>query len=304
MTAPTIQFQNKIPNKIGFTYSPQKDYKKAHIIIVPVPYDGTSTWIKGADKGPKAILEASQKLELYDIETNSEIYQKGIFTDQPVLEKSTPEKMATEVNKRISSHLKNNKFVITLGGEHSISIGAILAHQQKFGPENITILHLDAHTDYRDEYYGSKYNHGCVMARIDKKSKIIQVGIRSMGAEEKKNIKFDNVFFAQDIINGKYGRNGKWIQHIIKKLTGKIYITFDLDVFDPSIMSSTGTPEPGGILWYDVLNLLKQVAQKNEIIGFDIVELCPNQINKSPDFMAALLIYKILTYKYIEYNKS
>jgi agmatinase len=273
---------------LSYTASPAASYGKARIAIIPVPYDGTSTWLKGADKGPQAILEASQKMELYDIETNSEIYKEGIFTDDPVEEKRTPAKMVGAVKKRVEDHIKNGKFSVLIGGEHSVSIGAIQAHAQKF--KELSILHLDAHSDFRDKYYGSRYNHGCVMARAKESCKnIVQAGIRSMGSEELKNIDKRNVFFAQEFDKVP-------VDKIVSKLSKMVYISVDLDVFDPSIMPSTGTPEPGGLLWYDVLKLLKSVIKKRELVGFDVVELCPNRNYKAADFLAALLIYKILSY--------
>ncbi len=265
--------------------------ENAAVVIVPVPYDRTSTWGKGADKGPAAIIDASANMELYDIEIDSEVYRLGIFTDEPVKEQSSPEKMAGAVAGRVAKHISYGKFTVLLGGEHSVSIGAAKAHAEKY--HNLTVLQLDAHADLRDEYDGSKYNHACVMARIKRFCPVVQVGIRSMDASEKKSIEKENTFFAKDIHN-----NTGWIAKVISRLTENVYITIDLDVFDPSIMPSTGTPEPGGLLWYDVLHLLKTLCKKKNLVGFDVVELCPNQNNKAPDFLAAMLIYKLLSYKF------
>jgi len=158
---------------------------------------------------------------------------------------------------------------------------------------DIMVLQLDAHTDLREEYNGSKYNHACVMARAREVAPILQVGIRSMDASEKASLNQANVFFAKDIIDDK-----DRVEEVVCKLSDKVYITIDLDVFDPSIMPSTGTPEPGGLLWYDVLGLLSRVFERKDVVGFDVVELCPNENNKSPDFLAAKLIYKLLSYKF------
>jgi agmatinase len=263
--------------------------KESRIVIVPVPYYKTSTWIKGADKGPQAIIEASANMELYDIETDSEVFRQGIYTDKPVLCKSGPEVMAGLVEKRISSHLSNGKFTISIGGEHSISIGAIKAHAKKI--EKMSVLQLDAHSDLRDVYHGSKFNHACVMARVQEICPIAQVGIRSMDTCEKKNVDYSRIFFAEDIYNNK-----TWIPKVLSKLTKNVYITIDLDCFDSCVMPSTGTPEPGGLFWYDCIGLLKKVSQSKNIVGFDVVEMCPNKINKAPDFLAAKLIYKLLSY--------
>ena len=263
--------------------------QNSRIVIVPIPYDKTSTWLKGADKGPQAIIEASANMELYDIETDSEIYRLGIFTDKPVICKTTPEKMVGLVEKRVDNHLAREKFVVSLGGEHSVSIGAVKAHAKKY--KKISVLQLDAHSDLRNEYHGSKYNHACVMARIREICPIVQVGIRSMDISEKKYLDYKRVFFAEDI-----HKDNKWIDKVVGRLTENVYITIDLDCLDPSVMPSTGTPEPGGLLWYDCLSLLKKVNSKKNVIGFDVVEMCPNKQNKAPDFLAAKFIYKLLSY--------
>ena len=261
------------------------------VVIVPVPYDGTSTWVKGADKGPQAIIEASANMELYDIETDSQVYLKGIFTDKFIEPHPLPEDVIEKVAQRVGSHIEKNLFTVVIGGEHSVSIGSIEAHARKY--KDMTVLQLDAHSDLRDEFNGSKYNHACVMARARQLCPIVQVGIRSMDFSEKQSLQEENVFFAKDIYN-----NRQWIPKAVAKLSDKVYITIDLDVFDPSIMPATGTPEPGGLFWYDVLALLKAVFEKTNVVGLDVVELCPDSRNKAPDFLAAKLIYKTLTYKF------
>jgi len=269
----------------------------AKIVIVPVAYDATSTWIKGADRGPAAIIEASANMELYDIEMDSEVYREGIYTDKMIEEKLSPENMVEKVKKRVRDHLDENKFAVVLGGEHSVSIGSVKAHIENKG--DIMVLQLDAHSDLRDQYEGSKYNHACVMARVKELCPIVQVGIRSMDYSEKEIMDRANIFFAEDIYSSADRTcPTSWIERVISKLKDKVYVTIDLDVFDPSIMPSTGTPEPGGLLWYDVLKLLRQVADNRDIVGFDVVELCPNDRNKAPDFLAAKLVYKLLGYKF------
>ncbi len=263
----------------------------AEIVIVPVPYDETSTYGKGADKGPEAIIRSSGNMELYDIETDSQVYLHGIFTDKPVEDGPEPEKMVRAVERRVGKHLANDKFVVLLGGEHSVSVGAVQAHARKY--PGMTVLQLDAHSDLRNEYEGSRYNHACVMARVKEMCPIVQVGIRSMDVSEKPAMDRKRVFFAEDI---HYGRAS--VDTIIGALTDQVYVTIDLDVFDPSIMPSTGTPEPGGLLWYDVLDLLKRVCHRSTVVGFDVVEMCPTATNWGPDFMAAKLIYKLLTYRF------
>ena len=266
-------------------------YDNASIVVLPMPYDQTSTWIKGADKGPEAVIQASANMELYDIETDSQVYLKGIFTDSPLQTALPPEGMANLVQERITQLLKDDKFPVIVGGEHSVSIGAVKAYAQK--TKDMSVLQLDAHADLRDEYDDSKFNHACVMARIKELCPAVQVGIRSMDASEKQSIDTEKTFFAKDILY-----NTDWIDKVISLLSNNVYVTIDLDVFDPSIMPSTGTPEPGGLGWYDVLALLKDLGSDKNIVGFDIVELCPNENNKAPDFLAAKLIYKFLSYNF------
>lgn len=265
-------------------------YKQSAIVIIPVPYDGTSTWIKGADKGPEAIIHASENMELYDIETDSEVYKKGIHTLNPLVHKGSPEDLAVKVESRIDSVLNDNKFPVTVGGEHSLSIGAFRSFAKNF--DNLSILQLDAHADLRNEYEHSRYNHACVMARAKELAPFTQVGIRSMSVEEKDTMDTDRVFFSKQL-----RADSGWMQAVSSQLTRYVYITIDLDVLDPSIMPSTGTPEPDGLLYHELIELIKVVNEDHTIVGFDVVELCPG-INKAPDFLAAKLIYQLLSLKF------
>jgi agmatinase len=265
-------------------------YGPASTVILPVPFDKTSTWIKGADKGPAAIIEASKYLEFYDLETDSEIYRKGIFTALPV-NASSPSVLSGKTETAVTRYLKDNKLVVTLGGDHSVSIGVIKAHAKHF--PNLSLLHLDAHADSRESYEGTPYNHACVIARAREFTKeIVSVGIRSMDSSEIANIDRKRMFFAKDL-----QESDKWINKAVRLLTDDVYITIDVDVFDPGIMPSTGTPEPGGLGWYQVMKLLAAVSKSKRIAGFDIVELCPSG-NHAPDFLAAKLIYTLLSYIY------
>ena len=267
------------------------DYTGSEIIIVPVPYDETSTWMKRADKGPDAILEASVNLEFYDIETESEAHLKGIFTMKPVLQKSSPEKLVEDVYYRVFSLLGDRKFPVIIGGNHTVSIGSIKAFSEYF--DNISVLQLDAHTDLRQQYEGSEYNHACAMARGREYAPIVQVGIRSMSAEELPFAEHDRIFFAHQLYYDK-----RLYRKAIDKLTENVYITIDLDVLDPSIMPSTGTPEPGGPEYFEIVHFLRNVIRERNVVGFDVVELCPSQGNKAPDFIAAKIIYQLLSYRF------
>ena len=278
---------------INFGYLPDEysDPENARIVIIPVAYDGTSTWMKGADEGPNAIIEASANMELYDIETDSEVYKQGIFTESAISGDMSTGEMIEAVNEAVGYYLEKEKYTVVIGGEHSVSIGSIRAHAERYA--SLTVLQLDAHADLREQYNGSKYNHACVMARAKELCPIVQVGVRSMDSSEKGSVDRSRMFFAKDLYD-----NDDWIEKVTSKLTDDVYISVDLDVFDPSIMSSTGTPEPGGLLWYDVLKLLKGVCGQKNVVGFDVVELCPDDRNKAPDFLAAKLIYKLLSYRF------
>lgn len=271
--------------------------EKANIVLSTVPYDGTSTWQKGADKGPEAFLNASENMELYDIETDSEVYRQGVFMAEPVTENSSPEAMTEAVYSLTKEYILKDKFVTTFGGEHSISIGAIRAHNEVF--KNLTVLQIDAHADLRKEYQGSSCNHACALYEANENTNLIQVGIRSMDVAEKRVMNMDKVFFAHDMAQDEF-----WMDTAVELMTKNVYITIDLDGFDPSIMPSTGTPEPGGLLWYETLEFLRKVFEQKNVVGFDIVELCPNPEEKSSDFLAAKLYYKLLTYKFELNNQN
>jgi agmatinase len=267
-------------------------YDSAEIAILPVPYDGTSTWIKGADRGPDAILDASYNLEFYDIETATEVYKRGIATLEPVTEASSPEAMADEVERRMETILHDGKFPVLIGGEHSVSIGAFRAMARRY--PNLSILQLDAHSDMRDEYEGSACNHACVMTRAkDLTPNITQVGIRSTAREELHNIDTKRTFYAHRI-----AEDDEWQERVSTQLGDEVYITIDLDVFDPAYLPSTGTPEPGGLTYREVMGLLKRIVREHRVVGIDIVELCPNPMAKASDFLAAKLIYQFLSELY------
>jgi agmatinase len=272
-------------------------YESSPIVILPVPFDATSTWIKGAHKGPEAILQASANMELYDIDTDSEVYLQGIHTASPVIEKTSPEALAGQVRNVIGKFLDDGKFVVTIGGEHSVTIGAVQAFTEKI--PGLSVLQIDAHTDMRQEYEGSRFNHACVMARVREMCPIVQVGIRSMDMIEKPYLSKDRIFFAKDIVGG----HTAWIDEVIEKLNYHVYVTIDLDGFDPSIMPATGTPEPGGLGYYDVINLMRKLIVEKKLVGFDVVELCPMQNNKASDFLASKLIYQLLSFHFISKNK-
>ena len=261
--------------------------ESAAYVLLSVPYDGTSTFVKGADKGPQAILDASDSLELYDIQYDIDASKAGVYTDHYDYDLSTPEAMVKSVYGRVSHFLDMGKRVAMVGGEHSVSVGAIRAMSERF--PDLTVLQIDAHADLRDEYHGSPYNHACVMRRAQECARVVQVGIRSVCEEEQCNIVPENIFYAHNIV----GRTG-WEDEVVERLTGNVYVSFDLDGLDPSILPATGTPLPGGLQWYPTLNLLEKVFRARRVVGFDVVELCPQEGNVVSDVLAASLVYKMM----------
>ncbi|MFI0435425.1 MAG: agmatinase [Parachlamydiaceae bacterium] len=267
------------------------DRKESKIVMIPVPFDLTTTYQHGTENGPDALIEASRNMELYDIETHSTLYQIGIHTAQSVTASSS-EEMRKNLYLRTKEFLSEGKFVVTIGGEHSISYSPIQAHVEKF--PGMSILQIDAHADLQHSYEGNPWSHACVMARVRELpniSSIVAVGIRSMSQEEAKVIDSTHTFYGHEL-----DQSGKWVEEVVNLLSDKVYLTFDLDGFDCSLMPSTGTPEPGGLNWNQAMALLKRVAEKKQLVGFDVVELCPSPHHLAPDYLAAKLIYKILSY--------
>jgi len=264
------------------------------IFLQSIPYDGTSTWGKGADKGFAAFIEASKNMELYDIETDSEVYKRGIHLLPELTDFDNPEEMVNSVYSKTKALISEGRFNTFFGGEHSISIGIIKAYYEHY--ENLSVLQIDAHSDLRPMYNGSQYNHACALYDCSLNCNLVQVGIRSMDSIEKSNLQSGNVYYAKDIFQSQ-----TWQSDSINRLTDKVYITLDLDALDPSIMPSTGTPEPGGLSWWQLTHYLKEVFSKKQVVGFDIVELAPIPDLLAPNFLAAKLYYKMLSYKF-EHN--
>jgi agmatinase len=281
---------------IGKKYS---SFKNSEIAIVSAPYEKTTSYGKGTAKGPKAIIDASHYVEFFDEETEKEVcFEKGIVTMKPLNFQKLKGKSALDhIYWNVLALIKSGKFVVTLGGEHSISTAPIKAHFENY--ENLSILHFDAHSDLRDEYEGSKYSHASFAARVAEfTTNITQVGIRAQCKEEFEFIKSRgiNTFYAHTI--REKGFDAALKEEIITTLNKNVYITFDVDYFDPSIMPSTGTPEPNGFYWHETMQLLKSVCSKRNLVGFDVVELAPGKGFAFPDFLTAKLIYKILNYKF------
>lgn len=266
---------------------------ESRVQIIPVPYDATSTYRKGADRGPQAIIDASAQIEWLDIETDREYLEQGIYTQEPVhCDASDPIELAPLVRSRVSDALKAGQLPVVLGGEHSVSIGAFEAmaeHHPKF-----SVLQIDAHGDTRDSYHGSTHNHACIMSRAREHASIVQVGIRAIDAVELENMDRDRVYFGHQVDLWTRTHDLSWMDRVIDQLEDIVYLTIDLDAFDPSILPSTGTPEPGGMDWFTINELVRRVAKARTIVAFDVVELCPNPNHHASDFIAAKLVYRVM----------
>lgn len=278
-------------NFAGLT-PPYCDRTHARVVVVPVPYDGTSEWHGGSRHGPRAIIEASRYLEFYDAELDTEIHKVGIHTldeIEPVM--GGPEGMVERVYQVVKGLAAEGKFVVVLGGEHSVSLGAVRALKENF--LDLNVLQLDAHADLRDEYLGTRYGHACVMRRVFEHCPVVQVGVRSLSLEERQFIERSGIkcLFIKEP-EGELGDP----EEVIAGLKQHVYITIDLDVFDPSVMPAVSMPEPGGMQWHQVLSLLKLVARRRHIVGFDLVELCPGEGPDHCAFLAAKLAYKLIGY--------
>lgn len=274
-------------------------YKNSEIVILQAPFEKTVSYGKGTKWGPKEIISASHYVEFFDEEFNRELcFEKGICTLSEInFGNLNTENGIKKIYNEVTKQINSDKFVVTLGGEHSISSAPARAHFEKYA--DVSILQIDAHSDFRDTYEGSKYSHASVMARIAEFSKdIIQVGIRAQCKEEYDFIKQNNIntFYARDIRENKFGKD--WQKKVLSSLNKNVYITFDVDGFDPSVISATGTPEPGGLLWDETMSLLKLVGKSKNIVGFDVVELAPNKNDVASNFNTAKLVYKLLNYSF------
>lgn len=282
--------------------------EKSKIVILPAPYENTTSYIKGTILGPEKLLEASHQVELYDEEFDLELYREvGIATLKPLDFTDFKDEKAVElIYKTVLELLKKDKFVVTIGGEHTVAIGAIKAYSEIY--PDLTILHFDAHSDLRDEYEGNKYSHASALARVFEFNKrLVQVGIRAQDIEEAKFIRKNGIktFYAYEIKSGKYDVDGRtWQDAVVSELGENVYITFDLDYFDPSVMPAVGTPVPNGLYWDETMELIKKVSAQKNVVGFDIVELCPLPGLEYPNFTAAFFTNKLLNIIFANKIKS
>ena len=266
--------------------------KDSCVVVVPVPYDSTTSFKSGARHGPRAAITASKQLEEWDIELERDVSKVGIYTTQEIEPHAGgPEAMIERVRRVAAHFIAQDKLVALLGGEHTITLGGVTATLERH--PDLTVLYLDAHADLRDEYMGSQWSHACVARRLHERAPVVQVGVRSMSQDEARFFNDNDVpVFTWPPSAGV----GDLAAHVIECLGTKVYVSVDLDVLDPSIMSAVGTPEPGGMMWSDVTKLLRLVSESRRIVGFDVVELSPNEGPEACAFTAAKLLYKLIGY--------
>ena len=278
-------------------------YETSRFVILPIPYEGTVSYGKGTAKGPSAIINASTQVELFDEELQGEFFQIGVFTAEAMdCHGGKSEEVQQRVEKTSSKLLADGKFVMALGGEHSISAGLAKAAAGHW--PDLSVLHLDAHADLRDSYQDNKYSHACVMRRIrDLSVPTVGVGIRSYSLEESEFLNSIGNQRGQIIRAGEIAKarndgsaSEEWMDRVMAGLTEKVYVSVDIDVFDPSQAPGTGTPEPGGLDWYEITGLLRRVSQNKQIVSADIVEVIPKVAGEVTEFLAARLAYKIIAY--------
>ena len=267
--------------------------ESARYAIIPVPYERTVSYCGGTKDGPNAILEASSQVELFDEETKTETYKEGIATLEPISCEGSEEEVFNRIETFVAKYIENTKpFPFYIGGEHSISQALIAPYIKKYG-KKLSVLHFDAHADLRKEYYGDERSHACALYPASREVKVVQVGIRSIGSEEKDNVNTGNVktFLMHENLDQKTLR-----KNVLKELGDLVYMTIDVDGFDPSVIPGTGTPQPGGFMWYDALDLFREVIKTKKIVAIDVVETAPIKGSPISEFNVAKLIYRLMGY--------
>lgn len=268
-------------------------FDNARVLVWPISYEGTVSYGGGTGKGAAAIIDASRNMELYDDETDAEVYRLDIHTLDESASLEPPERMMNSLYDRAKELVHSGKFVAMIGGEHSVSAPVIRAHAERY--PNLSVLQIDAHADLRDTYDGTPHSHASIMARVVKDMKIpaVQCGIRSISAEEARDLDSlpTRIFWAREIV----GRDDWW-DEAVDELTDNVYLTIDIDGLDPSLVSATGTPEPGGLGWYETIGLIRTLARKRRIIGMDLTEYSYVEGQNASAFLCAKLIYKTLAF--------
>ena len=289
-----VKYDHIAPLAFGGTLPEAASFDNAKAVILPIPLESTTSYVNGTRNGPREILVASSHMELWDEELNTDIHGIGIYT-LPEMELPFDDmgELMAEIRRVVAALVEHDKFPVVLGGEHSITSPVVAAMAAKH--PGLSVLQIDAHADLRDCYMGTRYNHACAMRRVLEFARCTQVGIRSLSTEEAKAAPTlpTDIFFDVDMRQDK-----NWIEQVVESLGETVYITIDCDGMDPAIMPAVGTPEPGGLSWYEMLSLLRSVISNRHVVGCDLVELCPIPGMVAPNFLCAKLIYKILTYRF------
>ena len=289
-----FEYDRVAVGEFGGTTPTTTDFERARVVILPVPLDRTTSYVAGTRNGPHEILVASSHMELWDEETGTDVHSIGIFT-LPEMEFpfGTIDEVVEEIRRVAAEIVSRDKFPVVIGGEHSITPPIVAALAERH--PGLSVLQIDAHADLREHYMGTPHNHACAMRRVLDHAPATQVGIRSLSTEEAAAIPSlpTHVFYDFNMRN-----DPRWMERVVESLSDTVYVTIDVDAFDPAIMPATGTPEPGGLSWYEVLGLLRRVTDKKRVVGFDLVELSPMGGNVAPNFLCAKLIYKFLSYRF------
>jgi N1-aminopropylagmatine ureohydrolase len=287
-------YDHGAPLSFGGALPEQRSFDESAIVILPVPVDRTTSYVGGTRNGPREILHASSHMELWDEELGTDIHRHGIFT-LPEMELPFGElpEVLTEIKRVAHEILRRDKFLVTLGGEHSITPPLVAAAAARY--PGLSVLQIDAHADLRDSYMGTPHNHACAIRRTLEYAKVTQVGIRSMSTEEAEAVPKLSTTIFYDV---SMRDNPRWIDDVIETLGDHVYVTIDVDGMDPAIMPATGTPEPGGLSWYEMLRLLRAIIERRKVVACDVVELSPLPGIIAPNFLCAKLVYKILTYRF------
>jgi len=280
--------------EFGGTTPSTSNFNDARVVILPVPLDRTTSYVPGTRHGPHEILVASSHMELWDEETQTDVHSIGIFT-LPEMEFpfASMDEVVGEIRRVTSELVARDKFPFILGGEHSITPAVVGAVAEKY--PGLSVLQIDAHADLRESFMGTPHNHACAMRRTLEFARTTQVGIRSLSPEEAAAVPTLSTAIFYDF---NMRDDADWIERVVDSLTEHVYITIDVDGFDPAIMPATGTPEPGGLSWYEALKLLRRVVERRTVVGCDVVELSPMPGHVAPNFLCAKLIYKILSYRF------
>jgi len=289
-----FEYEHVALGDFGGTMPTTTDFEHARVVVVPIPLDRTTSYIAGTRHGPHEILVASSHMELWDEETQTDVHSVGIFTlPEMELPFGTLERVMEEIKRVVAELLAHDKFPFILGGEHSLTAPVVAAMAAKY--PGLAVLQIDAHADLRDSFMGTRHNHACAMRRVLEHARTTQVGIRSLSSEEAAALPHlqTRIFYDFDM-----RKDANWMDRVVESLGDPVYITIDCDGLDPAIMPSVGTPEPGGLSWYETLALLKRVIEARHVVGCDLVELAPTPGLVAPNFLCAKLIYKILSYRF------